>query len=209
MPASTHESIADRRSQILRAGMVCFAKCGFHRTSMQDISEEAGISVGLIYRYFTSKEAVISAMTAEHKRELGEVLERARLAPTLLHSLETIFTAHCCEDAPQIHSAFVVDIFAEAGRNPEILALVRDVVETQARGVNDLIARSPEYQDGEQHLKPEQISDLFFAVVRGMLMRDVLEGSQTAPAERRERQLAVVRDLWRLLFEHGNEPALA
>lgn len=176
---------------------------------MHDISEEAGISVGLIYRYFASKEAVISAITEEHKRDLAELLERARLAVTLRDSLEIIFTAHCCEDAPQIQSAFVVDLFAEAGRNEGIAAMVRDVVETMARGVTQLIAQSPEFQGTPHGLQPEQTSELIFAVARGMMMRDVLENSQTAPTERRERQLTVVRNLWRLLFDHANEPALA
>jgi len=52
----------DRRTQILEAAVVCFAKRGFHQASMHDISAEAGISVGLIYRYFQNKEAVIAAM---------------------------------------------------------------------------------------------------------------------------------------------------
>ena len=64
---------------------------------MHDISAEAGISVGLIYRYFENKEAVISGMADRHKREIGELLERSRQAPTLLESLEILFTAHCCE----------------------------------------------------------------------------------------------------------------
>ena len=45
--------------------MICFAKRGFHQTSMHDISAEAGISVGLIYRYFKNKEEVIAAIAAE------------------------------------------------------------------------------------------------------------------------------------------------
>jgi len=88
----------DRRSQILDAALVCFAKRGFHQASMHDISAEAGISVGLIYRYFENKEAVISAMADRHKEEIGDMLERARQAPTLLESLEILFTAHCCEN---------------------------------------------------------------------------------------------------------------
>ena len=84
MPQSQIESSnPDRRSQILDAALVCFAKRGFHQASMHDISAEAGISVGLIYRYFENKEAVISAMADRHKKEIGEVLERARQAPTL------------------------------------------------------------------------------------------------------------------------------
>src|SRR4051812_13007337 len=103
------EPTLDRRAQILEAGVVCFAKRGFHQTSMHDISAEAGISVGLIYRYFANKEAVISAMADRHKREIQDVVERARQAPTLLEALEILFTAHCCEESPKVHSAFVVD----------------------------------------------------------------------------------------------------
>src|SRR5476651_121928 len=104
----------DRRTQILEAAIICFAKRGFHQASMHDISAEAGISVGLIYRYFENKEAVISAMADRHKKEISDVLESARQAPTLLESLEILFTAHCCEGEPHIISAFVVDLYAEA-----------------------------------------------------------------------------------------------
>src|SRR5438552_5982481 len=102
------ENGLDRRTQILDAAMVCFAKRGFHQASMHDISAEAGISVGLIYRYFENKEAVISAMADRHKSEIHNLLERARQAPSLLESLEVLFTAHCCENSPKVTSAFVV-----------------------------------------------------------------------------------------------------
>src|SRR5881396_3296426 len=125
------DSGLDRRTQILDAAVVCFAKRGFHQASMHDISAEAGISVGLIYRYFENKDAVISAMADRHKKEIHEVLQRAQQAPTLLESLEILFTAHCCEDAPQVVSAFVVDLYAEASRNPHVADLVRDVLQTQ------------------------------------------------------------------------------
>src|SRR5437660_8974758 len=112
-------SNADRRSQILEAAMVCFAKRGFHQTSTHDISAEAGISVGLIYRYFANKEAVIAAMADRHKSEIQDLLERARQASSLFESLEILFTAHCCESSPKVISAFVVDLYAEASRNPD------------------------------------------------------------------------------------------
>src|SRR5450755_2420570 len=110
--ATLTETTTDRRRQILQAAMACFAKRGFHQATMHDISEEAGISVGLIYRYFQNKEAVISAMADDHKRDLQELLARARSASSLLDAFEILFTAHCCENAPQVQAAFVVDLFA-------------------------------------------------------------------------------------------------
>ena len=203
------EPTQDRREQIMQAAMACFAKRGFHQTSMHDISAEAGISVGLIYRYFENKEAVISAMADRHKQEIGEVLERARQAPTLLESLEILFTAHCCESEPRVVSAFVVDLYAEASRSPRVADLVRDVLQTAMDGVTDLIARSPEADSAAHGLRPHELAELIFAVSRGMLMRDVLQPQEMTAAERRACQLAVTRRLWRVLFETENEPAYA
>src|SRR5437762_10158253 len=109
MPQTQTDTLLDRPAQILDAAVVCFAKRGFHQASMHDISAEAGISVGLIYRYFQNKEAVIAAMANRHKKEIHEILERARQAPNLRESLENWFTAHCGEAEPQVTAAFVVD----------------------------------------------------------------------------------------------------
>lgn len=193
----------------MQAAMACFAKCGFHQASMHDISAEAGISVGLIYRYFENKDAVISAMADRHKQEIHEMLERARQAPTLLESLEILFTAHCCENEPRVVSAFVVDLYAEASRNPRVADLVRDVLQTAMDGLVDLIARSPEAATAPHGLTPNELGELIFAVGRGMLMRDTLQPPEMTAAERRARQLEVTRRLWRLLFKPQPEPAYA
>ena len=203
------ESSSDRHTQILDAALVCFAKRGFHQASMHDIAAEAGISVGLIYRYFENKEAVISAMADRHKNEISEVLQRARQAPTLLESVEILFTAHCCENEPRLISAFVVDLYAEASRNPRVADLVRDVLQTAMDGVTDLIARAPEAQAAPHGLSPTELAELIYAVARGMLMLDVLRPQQMTAAERRERQLEVTRRLWRLLFKPEREVTYA
>ena len=199
----------DRREQILQAAIVCFAKRGFHQASMHDISAEAGISVGLIYRYFQNKEAVIAAMAERHKQEIQELVERAGQAPNLLEGLEILFTAHCCEDSPKVLSAFVVDLYAEASRNPQMADLVRDVLQTAMNGVIDVIARSPEIKNMPHDLTPKQMVELIFAVARGMLMFDILQPQEMTPAERREHQLQVVRNLWRLMFKMENKSAYA
>jgi TetR/AcrR family transcriptional regulator, repressor for uid operon len=199
----------DRREQIMQAAFACFAKRGFHQASMHDISTEAGISVGLIYRYFANKEAVISAMADRHKKEITEMLARARQAPTLLESLEILFTAHCRENEPRLVSAFVVDLYAEASRNPHVADLVRDVLQTAMEGVKDLIARSPEAHTATNGLKPEELAELIFAAARGMLMLDVLQPHEMTAAERRAKQEEVTRQLWRLLFKPESTAAYA
>lgn len=206
MPPTKTDLPLDRRDQIMFAAVRAFAKRGFHQTSMHDISAEAGISVGLIYRYYANKEAVIASMADQHKQHIGELLEQARQAPTLLESFEILFTAHCCEESPKVQSAFVVDLYSEASRNPQIAAIVRDVVEMAMGGMTDLIARAPE--SAAHDLTPAEMAELIYAVARGMLMKDILQPTEMTAAERRARQLEVARSLWRLLFNTEREPAL-
>jgi AcrR family transcriptional regulator len=50
------EHRAEVRARILAAAREAFATAGFRGTNVPDIAHRAGISVGLIYRYFASKE---------------------------------------------------------------------------------------------------------------------------------------------------------
>lgn len=60
--ARTPKVVEDRREQIIDAAMRVFAQKGFLRATNKDIAREAGITPGLIYYYFESKEAVLKAI---------------------------------------------------------------------------------------------------------------------------------------------------
>lgn len=51
-----------RTSDILEAARSCFESKGFLKTTLQDVANEAEISVGLIYRYFQSKEDIFASL---------------------------------------------------------------------------------------------------------------------------------------------------
>ncbi len=50
----------DKRSIILNAALTIFGKNGYHSASISMITKTAGISKGLIYNYFESKEALLN-----------------------------------------------------------------------------------------------------------------------------------------------------
>ncbi|HET9618153.1 MAG TPA: helix-turn-helix domain-containing protein, partial [Pseudolabrys sp.] len=58
---------SDRRAEILNAAERCFARAGFHQSSMQEICTEAGMSPGNLYRYFPSKEALIAGISERNR----------------------------------------------------------------------------------------------------------------------------------------------
>jgi AcrR family transcriptional regulator len=56
---------ADRRRQILDAGIRVFARQGFHSCRVSDIADEAGVAYGLVYHYFKSKDQVMNELFTE------------------------------------------------------------------------------------------------------------------------------------------------
>jgi len=62
MPRVTEQHRAARRSEILAAACRCFARDGFHATSIADIISESGLSAGSVYLYFESKNEIIAAV---------------------------------------------------------------------------------------------------------------------------------------------------
>jgi TetR/AcrR family fatty acid metabolism transcriptional regulator len=73
----TDRSIAqeERRRQILDAAVRVFARRGYHGARVGDIAEEAGVAHGLLYHYFSSKEAVLQTIFREN---WGALIERFR-----------------------------------------------------------------------------------------------------------------------------------
>jgi AcrR family transcriptional regulator len=180
--------------------MACFARRGFHLTTMHDISAEAEISVGLIYRYFESKDAVITFMATEHMNDLRQIIEQARRATSLFEALELVSIRHCEERPEHLQACFVLDLFAEAGRNDHVRALVRDVTQFFIESVTDLIASSDEARTAPPGFVPRTAAEIIVDSARGMMIRAITDSSEMTATEIRERQLAMLRTLWPLLF---------
>ncbi len=109
-----------QRERILDAARSCFVKHGFHAASIARISETAGMSPGLIYRYFDSKDAIIRAIIEqelEHARsEIAALEPDSDLAPVL----EQLFARWQRADCEIMSPALMLEMTAEASRNPEI-----------------------------------------------------------------------------------------
>ncbi|MFQ5408740.1 MAG: TetR/AcrR family transcriptional regulator, partial [Anaerolineales bacterium] len=62
------DATALRRPQIIEAAITVYRKRGFAKARMDDIAEEAGVSKGLLYRYFKSKDDLTLAILTEMLR---------------------------------------------------------------------------------------------------------------------------------------------
>lgn len=79
MPKVSEQHRESRRREIVVAAVRCFARNGFHATSMSDIIAESGLSAGAIYGYFSGKRDLVQAVAEEiydpARRELAERLD--------------------------------------------------------------------------------------------------------------------------------------
>lgn len=64
-PRRPRRSSEARRADVLAAARRLFAARGFHVTSTRDLAEAADINDALLYRYFTDKEAILTALVDE------------------------------------------------------------------------------------------------------------------------------------------------
>ncbi len=55
---------------ILQCGLELFAATGYHPTTIRMIAEKAGISLGLLYNYFKSKEEVLLAIFKTNTKDI-------------------------------------------------------------------------------------------------------------------------------------------
>jgi AcrR family transcriptional regulator len=120
------DELADRRARILDAAERSFCRSGFHRTTMQDVAVEAGMSPGNLYRYFPSKDALVAGLCERDRVSLGrEFSELGSTTGDFLAAFRALGRKHF-EEANTAKAKLCLEIWAEATRNPAIAALQAD-----------------------------------------------------------------------------------
>src|SRR3954468_19960819 len=67
----------DRRAEIVAEAERLFSERGYEKTRMSDLAENVGITKGLLYWYFESKEALIAEIMVDLRRRLREAQRHA------------------------------------------------------------------------------------------------------------------------------------
>ncbi|MEO6340145.1 MAG: TetR/AcrR family transcriptional regulator [Caulobacteraceae bacterium] len=173
-----------RRQQILDAACNCVRQAGFHGASMAEIAQAADLSVGQIYRYFENKEAIIAAIVAQDHAAMREKFARLEASGRCL--AEAVISE--CSQAVEHNydperAALVLEVLAEAARNPRVAAIVRAADANERALVCKLLEPlSPSDRcEAEMTARGEVLMMLF----DGMIMRSVNhpEGDKVAIAD--------------------------
>src|ERR1700677_4666563 len=125
-PSGKSTPDAERRMHIVRAGERAFVRFGFHATTMQNVAEEAGMSAGNLYRYFPSKEAIVEGLCMADQMQRTVVFSELIGSLDLREALATTLREHLLS-RPTEKARMIVEIWAEAGRNPRVAAITAAV----------------------------------------------------------------------------------
>ena len=64
------------RDNLLKAALALYEKKGYHKTTVDDIAAEAGVSTGIAYRYFRNKKDILLTVIsygAEHISHIADI----------------------------------------------------------------------------------------------------------------------------------------
>jgi len=125
---------------ILKATARILIAEGYDRASTNKVAARAGVSIGSLYQYFPSKEALVAALLERHLEEMGQELRAAfpRLAAAPIERaaaevVRLMVAAHSVD--PALHQVFVEQVPRIGqlerikGFEREMIALVRAYLE--------------------------------------------------------------------------------
>lgn len=124
MPKLKPDTQRARREHILDAAGACFARQGFHRTTIQDICREAVLSPGALYIYFDSKEALIAGLCERDRNEFAQRFAVLASAPDFIEALQAL-SQHYFFDDPVDKQRVAIDMGIESTRNPRVAEICR------------------------------------------------------------------------------------
>jgi AcrR family transcriptional regulator len=165
--------IEAQRERILLAAQQCFIEHGFHGASMASIAETAGMSAGLIYRYFENKSAIILAIVQLQLELLQDDLSLNRKVD-LSVEIAARFGMSNAQREHGMNAALLLEISAEATRDPTVAAALDKFDTTLRAGLTEWLTRSP--ATGGHGLPAE------LAPPRALLLQCLVEGLKVREA---------------------------
>ena len=194
--ALNREPDDERRTRILLAAERAFARFGFRGASMQLIAAEARMSAGNLYRYFGSKEDLVSGLAERDQAALAEDFGTLVASADPLVALEPLLRKHLVE-APRACALLALEIWAEAGRNPEVARICRGIEIDVRKGLIAVI---------EKPCRAAGVAPDFAFRVMQTVMAGLFKRRATEPEFDGEAEVALALDIFTALFAGALKP---
>ncbi|NOU70742.1 TetR family transcriptional regulator [Paenibacillus sp. LMG 31458] len=162
----------DRREQIKKAALTVFARHGIAGTKMSMIAAEAGISQGLFYRYYSSKDSLFTALVQELMEEAGkEIAYIAQIPGTPVEQINALTQGMLDEDNKH---AFM--LIQQARKTDDVPEEVKQALEQHSPKVliDQLVPifikgqQAGEFSEGD----PRELLSWYFNIINSLIMQE-------------------------------------
>lgn len=155
-----------KRREILAAAERCFVRGGFRGASISDICAEAKISPGHLYHYFSSKEAIIGAMTEAGLEyaatRFAHMMESSNAVTALLAELDRAKIGY-----PRGTQVLVLDMLAEATRNTAVANILKEHSQKLRALLTKFLLEAQERGHVDRSLDANMAAAILISVVDG------------------------------------------
>jgi AcrR family transcriptional regulator len=180
MPRVSEAHRERRREQILEAARRCFIRKGFHQSSMTDVFAEAGLSAGAVYRYFRSKDEIITAIAEEvvgHVTDLLVPLVEQEPTPTLDSVIrDGLLSVDDLAFGEYGFAQLAPQVWAEALRNDQLLGVIRSRYTVVREALSRLIVAEQKAGRVDVDAEPDDVAAVLFGSIIGYLLQRLLFG---------------------------------
>jgi AcrR family transcriptional regulator len=171
--------------QILQAAETCFARQGFHQTTIQDVIRESGLSAGCIYSYFASKEELIQAIGDDRHTRDGALLAVKDEEADPLESLRIIaraFLGDLQKEQGLRARRVALQLWAEALRDDVVRKQVTSGIRKPIAIIVKLLRRGQRLGVIDSAIKPQAVARTMVSMFQGIVLQR-LWGEPFATAE--------------------------
>jgi AcrR family transcriptional regulator len=180
MPRVSEAHRERRREQILEAARRCFIRKGFHQSSMADVFAEADLSAGAVYRYFRSKDEIITAIAEEvvgHVTDLLVPLVEQEPTPTLDSVIrDGLLSVDDLAFGEYGFAQLAPQVWAEALRNDQLLGVIRSRYTVVREALSRLIVAEQKAGRVDVDAEPDDVAAVLFGSIIGYLLQRLLFG---------------------------------
>lgn len=158
---------AAKRRYILAAAKACFSRHGFRGASISDICAEAKMSPGHLYHYFASKEAMVRAIVADDFQDAIRSIDA--VAPSTGADFAAAVVAAFARAMPNARDSIMIEILAEAARNPTIVEMLRELDRAIQRRLTELLRQRQALGEIDARIEPQAAAAVLMALYRGCM----------------------------------------
>jgi AcrR family transcriptional regulator len=186
MPKISEEDKELRKQQVLLAAMEVFKRKGYEKATLKDIVEEAGMSRGWIYLYYSDKNQIfmdlLSLLDRQQETQLEDLKRKSSHLIDLLKNYFQGIKETIAADEPSIYPA-IYEFWITSWRDEKVRDFFLKRYELVVNLFTNLFLQSKETGDISPKIPVEEIVKIIMSNMDGIMVHSLAFGTKNIDIE--------------------------